>query len=239
MVIDRRLLLASAAAASVLRPRAARAANTTWNPSDKGAGITLSGLNLIATNNNNAISGVRAIGSQVTGKIYWEVTFNVVTYSFNGCGIINGVISVNQTPQAAPAGTPMVAVQTNGQITGGVISGPNLGVISGGTVVCFAVDCGGQMFWVRSGAAGNWNASGTANPATGAGGVSMTSVNLGGGVAVYPWCELGNTNDRMTANFGDSAFAGVVPAGFTAGFPTTPLGASTPATTGNLSLGIN
>jgi arabinogalactan endo-1,4-beta-galactosidase len=51
-------------------------ANTTLNPSDKNAGITLSGGNLTATNNNGAQpQGVRAAHSYGTGKFYWEGTF--------------------------------------------------------------------------------------------------------------------------------------------------------------------
>lgn len=49
--------------------------NTTWNPADKGAGVTLSNNNLTVTANNGY--GVRAtIGHAIgTGKWMYEVTF--------------------------------------------------------------------------------------------------------------------------------------------------------------------
>ena len=47
-------------------------ANTTWNPSDKSASLTLSNGNL--TLSASALGGVRAIDRQITGKFYWEVT---------------------------------------------------------------------------------------------------------------------------------------------------------------------
>jgi hypothetical protein len=72
------------------------------------------------------------------------------------------------------------------------------------------------------GAAGNWNANAAYNPATGVGGVST---NLGVGIAAYPACCLAAVNDQVTANFGDTAFTGAVPSGYTSGFTA---GASVP-----------
>ena len=63
-----------------------------------------------------------------------------------------------------------------------------------------------------------WNNSGTANPATGTGGVTLTQ--FGAGKALYPAFGPWGTNDKMTANFGQNAFTGVVPSGFTQGFGT-------------------
>src|SRR4051812_29915458 len=49
-------------------------AATTWSTTDKNVGVTLSGSNLIATNNNNANAAVRAINPKRTGKYYVEYT---------------------------------------------------------------------------------------------------------------------------------------------------------------------
>ena len=46
-------------------------ANTTWNPADKSATMTLSGGNLIATG-SSWIAWVRAVDKKTTGKFYWE-----------------------------------------------------------------------------------------------------------------------------------------------------------------------
>jgi hypothetical protein len=193
-------------------------ANTTFNPADKNVGITLSGSNLIATNNNNALSGVRAVDFHATGKYYWEITFTTPTYVHTGAGFTSATNPLNVTLLSSTIGTPILGVEQSGAVLGGVASGPALGAVTAGTAVCFAVDCGVALLWVRRGAAGSWNASGTADPATGIGGFSFSTLALGRGVPLYPWCLVGNTNDRLTANFGDSAFTGVVPAGFTPGF---------------------
>jgi hypothetical protein len=83
-------------------------------------------------------------------------------------------------------------------------------------VVCIALDAGARLIWFRVGAAGNWNGSAVNNPATGVGGVAIT--NLGVGIQIYPSVCFGVIGDQITANFGDSAFTGAVPAGFTSGF---------------------
>jgi hypothetical protein len=191
-------------------------ANTTWNPSDKSASITLSGTNnLTATSTSSVLNGVRAIDKQITGKFYWEVT--ATTFGVNG-GI--GVASPNWTLANGlfgTAGPGTSCVANNGNIyVDGSTTGTSLGTIASGTVVCIAVDVGARLIWYRSGAAGNWNNSASASPATGAGGIAVNS--LGDGIAAYPALTIGTLSNAVTANFGDSAFTGTVPSGFTAGF---------------------
>ena len=55
---------------------------TTWNPSDKDPGVTLSGGNLVATSSlslpscsTSGYCGVRAVASHTTGKFYHEEVF--------------------------------------------------------------------------------------------------------------------------------------------------------------------
>ena len=193
-------------------------ANTTWNPSDKAAGITLSGGNLIATNTNNATCLVRAVDKQVSGKFYWECTCNVLTSSLDGVGAAVGHVptsTIISSNSGGPAG--ICGLSRGGQVCvdgSAIITG--FGTVANGTVVCIAIDCTARLIWFRLGAAGNWNISATANPATGAGGVAITS--LGVGFQIYPAANVANTNDQVTANFGDTAFTGTVPAGFTSGF---------------------
>jgi hypothetical protein len=190
------------------------ALNTTWSATDKSAGITLSGGNLIATNTNNAASGVRAADKQVTGKFYWEVTCTTYTWGGNGVGIVGASTVLGQNATSA---APACIVGQSGTIyRDGSSTSISLGTTTAGTLVCIALDCNTGRIWFRYGAAGNWNASAANNPATGVGGVAFTT--LGKAFAIYPWIGLGNTNDVATANFGDTAFTGAVPSGFTSGF---------------------
>lgn len=191
-------------------------ANTTLNPSDKTANVTLTGGNLIATGSNTSVGGVRAVDRQVTGKFYWEVTRNVATGGNSGVGFTNSVtvLSVNQSTAAALNSCSLLGSGVL-YIDGVLISG-SFGAQTNGSVVCVAADIAARLVWMRIGAAGNWNAVTTANPATGVGGFSTGS--LGAGIPIYPTIWLQATNDQYTANFGTSAFTGTVPAGFTSGF---------------------
>ena len=195
-------------------------ANTVWNGSDKTASVTLTGSNLIAT--SVGTGAVRAVDRQVTGKYYWEVTLTTADPSY-GTGIANPN-AVLGTLYAAPTGAAIV--YASGQIwANNVNTGLTLGSLAaGGIVLCLAVDTDARRFWARSGAAGNWNGNVANNPATGVGGVDIAAV---GGYAIpfYPAACFSTATHAVTANFGDTAFVGAVPSGYTSGFTA---GASVP-----------
>jgi hypothetical protein len=187
-------------------------ANTTWNPSDKSANCTLSGGNLIGTA-TGANAWVRAVDKQVTGKFYWEAQPTVWVNGNTGIGFCGGGL-------AAPSGATvagMVATFKAGPIyVDTVNTGKTLGARAANDIIGIAVDLNARLIWFRVAPAGNWNGDATANPATGAGGVSFTI--LGIGIQAYPVATFGTGADAITANFGNSAFSGTVPSGFTSGF---------------------
>jgi hypothetical protein len=193
-------------------------ANTVWSGTDK-FNCTISGGNLVATA-TGASAWVRAVDKQVAGKFYWEVTTTSNTLASTAVGIASSVaVLTNGFGATAQPGT--CGVIHGGTVYVDAISqGTNLlGTIASGTVVCFAFDADTRLIWIRSGAAGNWNGSASANPATGAGGIQTT---LGRGIPAYPAFFAGTSPDAATANFGDAAFVGAVPSGYTSGFTTTP-----------------
>jgi hypothetical protein len=186
-------------------------ANTTWNPADL-TNVTLTGGNLIATVGAGT-GGGRSVASLSSGKYYWENTWTTVNTNSITSGISLASASVS-APVTACAKVSRLAghifvnnVDTTITISGGA-------AVAQGSVICWAVDFTAQLIWVRIGAAGQWNGSGTANPATATGGLSITSIT-GPLFAMM----AGQTSDRVTANFGDTAFTGAVPAGFISGFP--------------------
>lgn len=187
-------------------------ANTTWSTTDKTASITLSGGNLTAA--ATAASGIRAVDRQVTGKFYWEITFNTAG-GFFGAGIASVAAALN-TLYATP-NNALIVYATGGAIW---VNNVNIGVAVGalntaGSLLCCALDANG-MFWARNGAAGNWNGNAGANPAIGGGGINVSAVG-GSAIPLHPAACFTGTGS-ITANFGDSAFVGAVPAGFTSGF---------------------
>ena len=190
-------------------------ANTTWSPSDKTAGITLSGGNLVATVAGFAVNSLRAAHTQTSGKYYWEITCNPYLLS-----LIGMAPSTRAHPFSLQTAAGACGLDTDGGIYVNNAGALVIGDIPNGAVVGIAVDLDAHLIWFRKTAAGNWNNSGTANPATGVGGVSIPG--LGGSVAASPAFSSQIDADKVTANFGDSAFAGAVPSGFTSGFPTLP-----------------
>jgi len=193
---------------------------TTWSTTDKSAGVTLSGGNLVATF-TGASQGVRAIDRVYTGKYYWEATF---TTPINlGIGICLGDSSLGLLSFSNAANTSVIVSAGAGLVLvfGGTV-GITLGAFAAGAVACFALDASADLIWFRNGAAGNWNASASANPATGVGGLNigtLSGLSGGGAVGFYPCASGGGGSGVATANFGATGFTGAVPAGFTSGFP--------------------
>jgi hypothetical protein len=201
-------------------------AGTTWNPADKTTDCVLSNGNLSARSNQFGNQCARSVYGTATGKYYWEYTF--VDAGNSACGIATLAALLTGIGVGGAAGVSYV-VRTGTVYVGttGVLALP---AFSAGNVACMALDLTAQLIWFRNGAAGQWNNSGTANPATGTGGLAVSFV--GAGVAAYGLYASNNAtpNGMVTANFGDSTFVGAVPAGFTAGLAAPPA-ASTWSTT--------
>ena len=208
-------------------------ANTTFNPSDKQANIVLTNANLTARMNTSLQNGlVRAIDKQTFGKFYWECTVDAFTNVGSAVGMAWSVLPTTGSIASAGAAFGVVGLARNGQVWAegastlsidGSSTTISFGTVASATVVCVAVDLTTRLVWFRLGAAGNWNNLAGRNPATGVGGVFIGS--LGNGVAAYPAINLSALNDQITANFGDTAFTGAVPSGYTSGFTA---GASVP-----------
>jgi hypothetical protein len=181
---------------------------TTWNPSDLLAMI-LSNNNLTATN-TAAPSGVRAKEGFASGKYYWEVTVSTWAQSSTsvGFGLASAALSSGNLGFAFMSRLGTIIVNN-------VASGSTLGARTAGDTIGIALDVGNNLCWFRVAPSGNWNGSGTANPATGVGGVSISTITG----TQFPAFWASNTGEVATANFGGSAFSGAVPSGFTSGWP--------------------
>ena len=191
----------------------------TWD-SATSSNVTLSGGNLVATNTTGGsnICGARVPGSfKSSGKYYFEATITTfIGGSGNGVGI--ALASVNYGDMSIVAsGYNMVRFSNGTTYANGSLTGTGLGARSAGDVIGVAIDLDNRQSWFRVAPSGNWNGSGTANPATNVGGIAIPAG------AMCPFCNFGGSgsaaNNVTTANFGASAFSGAVPSGFTAGWP--------------------
>jgi hypothetical protein len=188
-------------------------ANTTLTVTAQG-GTIISGLTAKST------SGAGLAGSvafRSAGKFYFECTWNV----FGSTGIGVGIGDHNLLATGAQNGAPDIALLFPNQLNSGIYCNANNTSVNLGAncvvndVVCTAVDLTAGLIWFRRNA-GNWNGSGTANPATGVGGVNYAQY-WSSVISMYgfaPYAFMFGTNDQMTLNFGDTAFAQAVPSGF-------------------------
>lgn len=199
-------------------------ANTTWSTTDKTASLTLSGGNLTATSGASSQAG-RATDRQVSGQFYFEIT--ATTWGTSGTiGVANpgAVIPGGGTPVGSCVLAQSGQVFVNGPNSAGI----SFGSITTGSVIGVAVDLTNRLIWFRLAPSGNWNANAAYAPG-GAGGVNIASIG-GGGVPLMPFVFFNSTPQAVTANFGDSAFTGTVPSGYTSGWPTSSIATNALAT---------
>jgi hypothetical protein len=195
-------------------------APTTWNPSDKNATVTLSGGNLVVTATTSGDYGsTRSIASVTAGKYYWETSITSIL-ALNGFTYVGVSTSATTLHGSFPQATATAIRSQGGNIyVGSTDSTIALGNVGNGTVVCIALDITAGLIWFRYGAAGQWNLSGTANPATGTGGIDTAAIvsSSAPAFALASVYHNGTSGGVTTANFGGSAFTGAVPSGFSAG----------------------
>lgn len=191
----------------------------------KNASITLSNGGLTATRTTN---GTIAKGrdSKSEGKQYVEFTIGQLTGANDGCGAAD--LDASYTDVGAN-GTKCCFIFKSGNIwTGGSNTGTSLGAVANGNIISLAIDWANLKFWFRKNG-GNWNNSGSADPATNVGGIAFvntTPVPGGGGNyagrAMVPAATFGGTGsasgDNVTMNAGASAFTYSVPSGFESGW---------------------
>jgi hypothetical protein len=185
-------------------------ATTTWNPSDKSANVSLSNGDLTAQGTNGSDGGVRSTTSHASGKYYFEVTWSSATGGVDaGCGIATSaavLASMGSTGLGVAVMYQSGTIYVNGSNTGIAIATPTL-------PVCIAVDLANSRIWFRVGG-GNWNNSGSADPATNVGGINIAALFPSN--AAYAAVTTQNSTNTYTANFGASAFSQPIPSGFTA-----------------------
>ena len=70
----------------------------TWNPSDKGANVTLSNGNLSAEANSTNVDSVRATNSKSSGKWYWEIHIDNNVMEGHCVGAATSADSITRRP---------------------------------------------------------------------------------------------------------------------------------------------
>jgi hypothetical protein len=189
---------------------------STWDPNNAGANITLSADKLTATAGATGWQSVRNTLSHSSGKWYFEFSCAATTpfAEWMIIGIGNASASMNN----------WVGVDANGWSwfnNNGHVQNNNTTVLSGdtwpaasGTAHSVAVDLTNNALWFYEPSQARWNASGTANPATNTGGISISA---GTYFATYSGSTGGGAGSTaITLNVGATSFARTPPSGFSA-----------------------
>lgn len=173
-------------------------------------GVVVSGGGLIATHTSTTNSvGVASTAFKSTGKYYFEGKIEVSFQNNNAVGLMKST----GTPADLRLGTNTIIIQVGSgscfvYSNSAILSG-SLGSAAVNDTFGLAVDLTNRLFWGRRNN-GNWNASGTADPATGTGGFTIP---VGSFAPAVEFTGAGAT-DRWVLNFGQSAFFGTAPSGF-------------------------
>jgi hypothetical protein len=210
-------------------PPVVQAARATWDAAS-AHNVALSGSNLVATNTGTTSSdqGARVVSAmESTGKFYFEFTLTTHNAGFNY--MFGAALAAATYGGIGGAGTGGVVCNFDGHMfDNGTDLASSQGLVmdafAAGDVCGVAVDMTNNRIYFRrvSGTPLAWWNNGSSfnshqDPALNNG----TIVPPAGALA--PICTFGGTSgvagSAITANFGQSAFVGAVPSGFTSGWP--------------------
>jgi len=183
-----------------------------WSKIDRSPGI------LITPNSKTVYRGYANGGTRSTklynkatpAKLYGEFLISNIPASSNTA------VGISAKSVSLTTRTHYAAIGQNGNFFTNppTINSPCLPVLVAGDVICFAWDTAGQKIWFRKGA-GLWNANATHDPATGAGGWSITGL-MADDYAMYSYIASSGTAPHENTVRTAAEFTQAIPAGFTA-----------------------
>lgn len=187
-------------------------ATSTLAPYLQPPNTSLSGGNLTLTKTtNNTTATLTATTLLGQGKWYWEQTLGNVTSGVFAVGFLLTTY-LNWNDYLGDSYFSL-GYRSDGGVWVNNNSITTIQTYTTGDVISVAVDLVNELVWFRKNG-GNWNNSGTANPATGAGGISIPNGAALGGI--FPAVGVYAVGDSVTINLGGSTFAYTAPSGFAA-----------------------
>jgi hypothetical protein len=212
---------------------------STWSPWGSGSNFAYSNGNLTAHSNSFVAEATQSSSfrRQSAGALLYAEFGGMAGWT-NSAGIgIGNNLAIAQPTAGGAFGAGVGTTGVNGAIVYNLgeiwVNGTDTGINinSGATItghtVCMALNLATQKIWFRVDG-GNWNGSGTNNPATGVGGIDISSIFsvTNNSIWVGPGSSDGQSVFIMyvpnwggadcTVNFGASSFAQTVPSGFSA-----------------------
>lgn len=173
-----------------------------WNPSDKASEIVLSNGNLTAEKTEGSgWQGVRSTISKSSGKWYWEVKIDVASTDHNMIGVGTSLETLTY-PGDSLEGYSYYGYYGYKYHSSGASYGDTFTL---NDVIGVALDLdNGKIWWAKNGV---WQASGDPSAGT-----NEAYSGLSGDF--YAMVGLYSAGNKITANFGETAFQHTVPTGF-------------------------
>ena len=202
-----------------------------WNPVDKGGGtLTVSADRRTVTSTQTSATlygNIRAAARRTLGdnaKTYFEAQGrnSAAANSTVALGLMSKTAALNNYLGAASHVSMGTWDTIDGLVSGIVYNAANSFTTSSPAVhddpnFAIAIDWLNKRFWFKALPSGNWNNSGTANPATNVGGFDLSQ--LGATTELYIAGLVDDSSstpdDAWILNMGHAAYVGAIPSGFT------------------------
>lgn len=173
------------------------------DPNNKGPDINVSGGNTIAQIITNTLGwqSIRSNVSKTTGKYYFEAMLSGTNI---GAGVCDGTQAMTNFlgSTSHSVGYLQGSIYLNGGSAKAMPGNAN-------STIKVAVDVGGRLFWAAI-TGQNWNNDGTANPATGTGGIDISTLTG----ALFIGLSLYDNGSQNTLNTGQNPYQNTPPTGF-------------------------
>ncbi len=179
---------------------------STFNTASFGTGVTFSSGDLVAA--YSAVSEETAKGARgrAVGRHYFEMRAGGA--GDRSVGLVTAAHGVGGSVYAS---ANAVGWRRNGDLYVQGVSAGSLGAYADSDTICVAVDFAALDVWFRKGGAGDWNNSGAADPATGAGGIDISGL----AATLFPAASAqAGTAPTWRFNGGSAPPSGPIPAGF-------------------------
>jgi hypothetical protein len=189
---------------------------TAWNPTDVSTNVTFSNSDATATLGSNDTRVTKSMVCHAAGKRYAE--FVIDEYGASSTGYSVGLCKSDMVLSGVLLGGNTGSIGARDTIA--YINNANVGTPwasrAEGNVVCMAVDLDADLIWFKNASvSANWNNSGSADPATGTGGISIASIADSRFSYYASWSADQNTA-AVTLRTQADAFTETAPSGFAA-----------------------
>lgn len=196
-------------------PTAAGGATTTFDPSNKGTGLSLSGGNLTATVTTNSWYLARTITSHASGKYYAEFTVVTGSGGANAIGVGLGTSSANLNDYLGSDANAVSYYGGDGAVYFNGSAFNTFGTYGNAAVVGEAMDVSnGRLCYTIDGT--HWQNDNTnlTCPTLGTNAINISTFSPS---TLYMYVSLNKANAGnavITGNFGGSAYTYTVPTGY-------------------------